>query len=200
LAKKQNKKQKTSSPEKSNKVTQQSKKLTAEEKKLKKKYLRYTIFVILFSLILFAITDQQWFASISSKINIMYAKVSSFCVNIFGEETFVFNDDIGTTDFSMSLRKGCDALAPIILYSVAILAFPVKFNTKWKPILIGVLLISLLNIIRISTLYLIGAYTGESFFDIMHETVWPVVFIIFTLILFLRWLSSLMKNTTHATE
>jgi len=200
LAKKQNKKQKTSPTKKSKKVLKPSKNLTPEEKKLKKQYLRYTLFVIMFSLILFAMTDQSWFASISSKINILYAKISSFIINIFGEDTYVINDHIGSKEFSMSLRKGCDALAPIILYSTAILAFPVKFSTKWKSIFIGIALLSILNVIRIATLYIIGSYASETIFDLMHETVWPVFFIIFTLFLFLRWLNTLMTKKPNATE
>ena len=165
-----------------------------EEKKLKRKFFIYTAFVVLFSLILFGLTSQKWFTSISAQINEFYAHISSLIMNVFGAGMTVVDQNIGNEKFTMSLKKGCDALAPMILYSVAVATFPTAFKNKWKPILTGILALSVLNVIRITTLALIGQNFSRGTFDFFHETAWQIAFILFTIVLLLRWLGSLLKK------
>jgi len=104
---------------------------------------------------------------------------------------------LGTDDFTMSIKKGCDAIAPMILFSMSILAFPVTLKYKWKSILTGIVALAVLNIIRICSLYFIGKGGAKNMFDIMHEDVWPIVFIIFTLFLWLLWMKSVFSKTPN---
>ncbi len=196
MAKKSKKKNSPSDKDSASKAQSFSAK-SPEEKKLKRKFFIYTAFVVIFSLILFGITNQKWFNSTSAQINEFYAHISSFVMNIFGAGMKVIDQNIGNERFTMSLKKGCDALAPMILYTVSIATFPVAFRHKWKAILTGILALSLLNIVRITTLSLIGQYSSAGVFDFFHETVWQIAFIIFTIILLLRWLGSLLKMESH---
>jgi len=166
-----------------------------KDKESKKPMILYSIFVVLFSLILFAITNQSWFESISDPISGFYAKASSALINIFGAKTSVDGLMLGSDDFSMSIKKGCDAIAPMILYSMAILAFPVALKLKWKSILTGIGALAVLNIIRICSLYFVGKDGNKGLFDIMHEDIWPIVFIVFTLFLWLMWMKSVFSKT-----
>lgn len=161
----------------------------------KRPMILYTTFVVLFSLILFALTSQEWFESISGPISAFYAKASSLLINIFGAKTSVSGYDLASNEFAMSIKKGCDAIAPMILYTMAIVAFPVAFKFKWKSILTGLLALGILNIVRIGSLYFIGRYGSKNMFDIMHEDVWQIVFIVFTLFLWLIWMRSVFEKT-----
>lgn len=167
------------------------------ESKLKKHKSSYLFIggVFLFSIFSFWVTDQDFFKGISDAILRTYASISSVIINIFGFDTKVVNENIIGQGFSLEIKKGCDAIAPMILYTLSILFFPTSFKTKPKAIGIGLLLMFILNIIRIVTLYAIREYF-PSIFDIMHTDVWQIIFIAFTMFLWLRWLKQIMSEKT----
>ena len=142
--------------------------------KRKKKIIIYgfSFFVLV---IFFAwLGDQPFFEEFSKPILSVYSAVSSFFLNILGQGTRASGDIISSPGFSISIKKGCDALAPMALYSVAILSFPVAFKYKWKGIIVGLVALFFLNVIRIVTLYLIGAY-ARPLFDFAHVQLWQVI-------------------------
>ncbi|HMQ08001.1 MAG TPA: archaeosortase/exosortase family protein [Saprospiraceae bacterium] len=150
------------------------------------------MFVGIFS---FWLTNQPFFEKFAQPILNTYASISNSILKILGQKTTAVGETIYSGTFSIQIKKGCDAIAPMILYVLAILFFPVPFKHKPKGILVGLLLIFILNIIRIVTLYLTGKYV-RSLFDIMHTDVWQIIFIIFTLYIWLVWL----KNVTAKSE
>lgn len=166
-----------------------------EDKAGKRSMILYSVFVVIFSLILFAVTSQEWFKTIAEPISRFYAKASSLVLNVLGQDTEVQQFDITSSSFSMSIKKGCDAIAPMILYAVSILAFPIAFSKKWKSILTGILALALLNIVRIASLYFIGNSGNASLFKVMHENIWPIIFIVFTLFLWLNWIRKVFGST-----
>lgn len=154
----------------------------------------YSGFVIIFSILLFTITSQESFDVISKPINHAYAKISSSIINITGEGTEVIEEKITSPHFSMLVKKGCDAIAPMILLFMTIIAFPTKFNYKIPGIVIGILALAVLNIIRIISLYFIGKHCSTEVFDIMHIDIWQIFFIAFTVFLWLAWMNWMRKK------
>ncbi len=154
----------------------------------------YSGFVVLFSILLFTITGQESFDVISKPINHAYAKISSAMINITGEGTQVVEEKITSPHFSMLVKKGCDAIAPMILLFMTIIAFPTKLKYKLPGIGIGLLALMLLNIIRIISLYFIGKHCSTEVFDIMHIDIWQIVFIAFTVFLWLAWMNWMRKK------
>jgi exosortase/archaeosortase family protein len=141
---------------------------------------------------------MDWFVPISDFILNIYAKISSGILNILGQETSANNGNISSSAFAISVKKGCDAIAPMILYSFAIIFFPVNYKLKLKGIGIGIALLFVLNIIRIVSLYLIGKYANKTIFDIMHVDVWQIFFIIITVFIWVQWLKTSFQS--KATE
>ena len=148
--------------------------------------------ILIFGIFSFWLTAQDSFDKYAQPLLNVYADISNFILNIFGQETRASGESIFSSEFSIQIKKGCDAIAPMILYTLSILFFPVAFKKKPKGILIGLALLFLLNIIRIVTLYLTGKY-AYPIFDMMHTDVWQILFIVFTLYLWLRWLRSVNK-------
>lgn len=146
--------------------------------------------VFVLSIVSFWITNQDFFNAIAQPILNVYAKISSFLINIFGYSTRASGELLISKSFSLEIRKGCDAIAPMLLYTFAILFFPTEFKNKPKAILFGLILLFALNLVRIVSLF----FTKEFFpslFGVMHTEVWQILFIAFTLFIWLRWL----KNT-----
>ncbi len=107
----------------------------------------------------------------------VYAYLSSGVLNLFGYNTTVLYDTIRSSQFSVGIRKGCDALEPMALLVAGIIAFPSSIKQKSTGLVIGLLFIFLLNIVRIVTLFLTGVYRPQ-FFEVMHIEVWQVIFIV----------------------
>ncbi|MEM7102514.1 MAG: archaeosortase/exosortase family protein [Bacteroidota bacterium] len=116
-----------------------------------------------------------------------YAMASTFILNLFGMGITVNGEMMVNPAFQMSIAKGCDGIAPIILLIAGVLMFPSKWKYKWRGIIYGTLALILLNQIRIVSLFLFGVYT-PNLFDIMHVEVWQALFIATAILLWLTWL------------
>lgn len=194
----------------SNKKKHKKKKVSSDKKsgsnwketyKEKKAMILYTAFVIGFTIFFLVLTNQTWFETMSAPILAAYASISSMILNVFGMGTTTTAENINSGAYSLQIKKGCDAIAPMILYMVSILAFPIAMKWKWKGVLYGIAALVIMNIIRIVSLYFFGRYTSEALFDIMHVDVWQILFIAFTVFLWLYWMRwAFTKEAAHATS
>lgn len=115
--------------------------------------------------------------------------ISSFLLNLFGQQTESIGSLISSNAFTIDIKQGCDALEPIALFSAIALAYPAAINKKIQGVAIAILILFVLNIVRIVSLFLTGVYF-ESIFDLMHIDVWQFLFILFAVLLcfwFIRW-------------
>ena len=65
---------------------------------------------------------------------------------------------------SLDVRFGCNGLEAVMIYSVAVLAFPAPWKRKLYGIIMGFLIIQVINVARIVGL----AYAGVHFENIFH--------------------------------
>ena len=154
--------------------------------KNKKSYM-FIFSILVFGIFSFWLTSQESFDKFAQPLLNVYATISNWILLALGQGTRASSESIFSSDFSIQIKKGCDAVAPMILYTLSIVFFPVKWKFKPRGILIGIALLFALNIVRIVTLYLTGKYI-PSVFDIMHTDIWQILFIVFTLYLWLVWL------------
>ena len=169
--------------------------------KEKKSLILYTAFVIGFTIFFLVLTNQAWFETLATPILAGYASISSVILNLFGMGTTTTAENINSGAYSLQIKKGCDAIAPMILYMVSILAFPIAMKWKWKGVIYGIIALAVMNIIRIVSLYFFGRYTSQAVFDIMHVDVWQILFIAFTVFLWLYWMrwAFTKEEAAHAT-
>lgn len=128
-----------------------------------------------------------------------YAWTGSLILNILGQGTNHAGEMISNPEFGMSVSKGCDGIAPIILLAAGIIAFPSPWKYKWKGILFGSLALILLNLIRLVTLFLFGVYTPD-LFELMHVEVWQAVFILIAILLWFWWLNWVNRQREEISE
>jgi exosortase/archaeosortase family protein len=91
--------------------------------------------------------------------------------------------------YPLEIVKNCDAIEILILFAAAVLAFPASLRQRAWGLALGLPALVLLNLLRICTLYFIGAHAPERF-DTFHVEVWPLCLVAATTLLFLgyaRW-------------
>lgn len=154
----------------------------------KKSLLIYYVGVIGFAFAYHIISNQDWFMTMAKPIFTGYAHISSSLLNILGEESIANGIEIISPFFSLTIKEGCDAITPMILYSMAILAFPISFRLKWPGLIFGIVALFILNIIRILSLYYVGKYFSYDIFDFMHVDIWQILFLIITIFIWLVWM------------
>ena len=165
----------------------------------KKTMIIYYVAVIGFALAYHIISNQEWFMSLAEPIFRGYAHIGSAILNLFGEGAEAIGVAIRSPHFGLTIKEGCDAITPMILYSMAILAFPISFKLKWPGFILGILILFVLNIIRIISLYYIGKHFSYETFDFMHVDVWQVLFLIVTIFIWLLWMRwALITKSTSA--
>jgi len=150
----------------------------------------YYMFVIGFALVYHLMSNQAWFLNIAQPIYNGYAQLSSSILNVLGQDTSAYGEQINSAFCNLRIKEGCDGITPMILYSMSIIAFPVQLRFKWKGIIIGLVGLFFLNLIRIISLYFIGKYGSDAFFDFMHIDVWSTLFLVITLVFWLMWMKS----------
>jgi exosortase H (IPTLxxWG-CTERM-specific) len=121
------------------------------------------------------------------------AKLSNAVLHWFGQASVVAGATIRSPQFSITIKRGCDALEPSWLFCAAVFAFPAPWRRRLPGVFIGVLAILSLNLVRIVSLYFLGIHL-PSFFETMHLEVWPVIFILAALFLWLGWISWARPN------
>jgi len=88
--------------------------------------------------------------------------------------------------FPVQVVKSCSSLDAQALYAAAVLAFPARVLDKTLGLLLGVGLLSSLNLTRIAGLSLVGAHRPE-WFDTIHEEILPLLLVISSCLAFVAW-------------
>ena len=117
------------------------------------------------------------------------AKISGAFLSLFNGDVMVDETRISNGAFAVEVAQGCDAIQVCSLLAAAVLAFPVGLWRKLRGLVLGILWLQLLNLLRIITLFWIGAYFSRVF-RTAHEVVWPGILITITIatwILWVRW-------------
>lgn len=142
-----------------------------------------------------------WFSSffidiINPKIAHINAFLASNLLHLLGQATTSSNENIYSTDFSISVSKGCDGIEAMAIFTSALLAFPISFKKKIYGLFIGIFILAVLNLLRIVSLFLIGKF-NPSVFELFHGEIWPVVFILIALSL---WAGLIFRSTKIAAK
>ena len=82
----------------------------------------------------------------------------------------------------------CTIFAPLALFTAGVLAFPSLLKDKIRGILIASLCLSLLNLVRLVSLYVL-AITSPDIFDEVHLLVWQPLMAMAALVLWGIWAS-----------
>ena len=182
MAKKSNKKKKSKVSKTTNKKYFDLKGFWNE----KKDVLKFLLSFIFLVLLLFSLSATDFFNVIREPLTNLYTSISGMILNIFGSNATVNGDTLSTSRFVINVKAGCDGVAPMILYWATVAVFPIQWKYKWKGLLYGTIFLFVLNLIRIISLFLAGVYV-RSIFDFLHVEFWQILFIAFTIFVWVYW-------------
>jgi exosortase H (IPTLxxWG-CTERM-specific) len=114
------------------------------------------------------------------------ARASGTLLHLMGEPVTVAGTDIRSPTFSVNIENGCNGVETALLLGSAILAYPATWKRRLAGLAIGFVAIELVNLVRIASLYWIGAH-HPSLFSQSHTVIWQSIVVLWGVLLFLVW-------------
>jgi exosortase/archaeosortase family protein len=124
---------------------------------------------------------EDWFAGYLA----FYARLAGLVLRVFDSGVRVVgNDIVGRT--SLTVAKNCDAMDVSLLFAAAVVAFPARWSRRLVGIAAGVAALTVINVLRIASLYFIDL-RWPSAFETIHAEVWPLAIVALAAGAFLAW-------------
>ena len=114
------------------------------------------------------------------------ARWTSVALNLMGSSTSVNGTILSSNDFAVNIVAECTAVGPLVLYAGAVIAYPSTFRAKGMGVLLGLLVLTVVNVIRIMSLFWIGS-TFPQYLGVAHLLVWQTAIILLAIVLWLFW-------------
>ncbi len=153
------------------------------------------LLLILFSLALALLVYFRLFGTpFVDAISRWTAASTAQALNALGASVVNTGTVVGSSSFAYSIVAECTAIGPIILFAGAVLAYPATWRSRALGIGIGVVLLSAVNLVRLVSLFYIGAYF-PNYLPMAHYLVWQAAIIIFAILLWLFWTDRLTRRS-----
>lgn len=114
------------------------------------------------------------------------AQVTGLVLDGLGQDVTVAGQSVFSSRFAVEISLGCDGLEVTGLFAAAVLASPVSLRSRLLFLLAGTGVLWVINVLRVVTLFLIGAYFPGAL-DVMHLDAWPGVLIVLVFVCWLFW-------------
>lgn len=95
--------------------------------------------------------------------------------------------------FEAVVVEACNGFLPTAIYVAAVLAFPCSWRAKGFGLLLGVPAIQVVNVVRVVSLMVLGAY-WPALFERVHIFVWQTLVIAFTMAIWVGWIESVVEG------
>jgi len=115
-------------------------------------------------------------------------------LGVIGVPTYVNGSILASEDFAVNVVAECLAVAPIIIYSGAVVACPATLRAKLWGLSAGTLVLMSVNLIRIASLFWIGASYPE-YLSFAHLLVWQSGIYLLAIVLWLYWYGRVFSGT-----
>lgn len=115
-------------------------------------------------------------------------------LNALGASVVNTGTIVGSSSFAYNIVTECTAIGPIILFAGAVLAYPATWRSRAIGISMGVVLLTALNLVRLVSLFYIGAYF-PNYLPMAHYLVWQAAIILFAILLWLWWADRLARRS-----
>jgi len=126
------------------------------------------------------------------------ARLSGAVLNLLGQHVALSGTVIQGPRFAVNIRNGCNGVEAMLIFLAAVLAFPAPWRWRLAGLVLGILAIQVVNLVRVVSLYLTGAYFPR-FFDTSHTVIWQSVVILFGVLLWVFWANRLPPRDEPAT-
>ena len=114
------------------------------------------------------------------------AKATGFFAGIFGPEILVQGNLVRAGPFATHIVAECTSLAASAIFLSGVIAFPASLGHKLWGMVLGLVVLSALNIVRTTSLLFIGMLFPSAL-DVAHILVWQSLMIIVAVVLWILW-------------
>ena len=125
-------------------------------------------------------------SSVVDQVAAWTASWTSIGLNSIGFSTTVNGTILASDSFAVNIVAECTAVGPLVLFMGAVVAYPSTMKSKGMGILLGVVVLTGVNVIRIMSLFWIGD-NYRQYLDVAHLLVWQSVIILLAIVLWLFW-------------
>jgi exosortase/archaeosortase family protein len=125
------------------------------------------------------------------------ATVAAALTHCFGEPTIVTDTTMHSPTYAITVAPTCSAVDLACYVGAAVIAFPSPWRAKVSGFFLGVCLVVALNVVRITSLFLVGAH-AHSAFDVTHEDIWAVLLIMASTVFVAGWIAWVTSRKTPA--
>ena len=147
--------------------------------------LRFFTFVFLLS-VLVRVDINAFGGVLNRGLTEHSAAVVASTLSLFGADVTRRGATIVYRSAAFRVIDECTGIEVIGLFVAAVLAFPSAWRHRLLGLALGVPSLLLLNLIRMSTLILVGAGSAKAL-DIGHVYVWPVIILTMAMAIWLSW-------------
>lgn len=147
-------------------------------------------FALLIAVFYVAIALKPVDRRVVTPFSVAVTAASGAVLNAMGQPVIRTGTILRSGSFAVDVKNGCNGLEAILLLSAAVLAFPAPWKARIAGLLAGGLLIELVNLVRVSSLFILGR-DYPHLFETFHVTVWQVVIFLLTIGMFAYWSSKL---------
>ena len=115
------------------------------------------------------------------------AQATGFLVGLFGTSVEVSGSLVVSHSFAIRIIEECTALAPIAIFTAAVLAYPADLSRKLIGMAGGIAILVGINLVRTTSLFYVGLAFPEAL-EVVHLLVWQSVMVIASVALWLGWM------------
>jgi len=117
-------------------------------------------------------------------------------LNLLGEGAVVSGQVLSSPRFSVAIFNGCNGLEAILIFVSGVVAFPASWRRKLVGIVVGFLAIQAFNVVRVVSLFYVGALRPQ-WFSVSHVFIWQSLVIVFGVVLWLVWARRYAVERAH---
>jgi exosortase H (IPTLxxWG-CTERM-specific) len=125
------------------------------------------------------------------------ARASAAVLNVLGEKVVVVGTEIRSATFAVNIENGCNGVETALLFGSAVLAFPAPWKHRLFGLLLGFAAIQAINLVRVVSLFWIGAHR-PALFSSSHTVLWQSIVVLCGVLLFLLWASREQRRPAAA--
>ncbi len=120
------------------------------------------------------------------------AAVSASLLNVGGAHVTRSGTLITGRTFGVEVKNGCNGVEALFFLAAAMIAFEAPARWRLAGVVVGSLVIEVLNIVRVASLYLIGAMRPD-LFETFHLAIWQTVIFGAAVFMFVYWTSRVQR-------
>ncbi len=123
------------------------------------------------------------------------ARSTVIVLNLMGFGASVDGTILRTGDFAANIVTECTAVGPLIVFLGAIVAYPATLWAKTIGAILGIVVLTGVNLGRIVSLFWIGT-SYPQYLNLAHLLVWQTAIIVLAIVLWLFWAERFARART----